>query len=495
MTGLIIGSGLAFAYQSTHYALWFVLIAWCALMLANHHCASFWGRLRLWFTAGFGFYGTSLWWVRDYLHGEYGEAIWIQYVLWPVLILILAASFLLPPLLTHHLSVKRTFFVLPFFLTLLDMAREHTDFSFAWLNPGLLVLDVGFSGWLSAIGSFGGAFLVYGIASLSAFAIIRLLQFHITMLLILSMVSLALWGGNSLLTTPKIDTETISVRLIHGDFSDEEKRSKGRVIARVEQFTALSLGAGAPSLVIWPESTLSVAYQDVDKWIAPSFEALARAGTTALYGGLFRNGQHLHNVIFQSRDAKPVYYKQHPVPFGEARPPWFRQLFQSLPLSRGQDLVSGLHSSAFLSIGDSTVTLAICYDAFQSDVFSRSLRDISSGVLVLLGDVAWTHTLWVKRFLLRLAQVRAAEVGKPLLYSTNQGFTAFIDSQGRVVANKTPKAHTAALDVDVPISLSQTRYTTWGSDWLGWLFLGVIMTTLLVPRQRFAQTRFIFKSE
>ncbi|MCY9852192.1 apolipoprotein N-acyltransferase [Vibrio mediterranei] len=493
--GLIIGSGLALAYQSAHYALWFVLIAWCALILANHHCTSLWGRLKLWFTAGVSFYGTSLWWVRGYLRSEYTEAIWIQYGLWPFLISILAVSFLLPPLITHLLSAKRTLFVLPFVLALLDMAREHTDFSFAWLNPGLLLLDVGFSGWLSTIGTFGGAFLVYSIASLSAFAIMRLQQSDIILLLIPPVVSFTLWVGNSLLTASGTESETISVRLIHGDFSDEEKRSKGRVIARVEQFTALSLGTDAPSFVIWPESTLSVAYQDVDKWIAPSFETLSSSGTTALYGGLYRNGQHLHNVIFQSRDAKPIYYKRYPVPFGEARPPWFRQLFQSVPLSRGQDVVSGFHSSAFLSIGDSAIALAICYDAFQSDVFLRSLRDKPSGVLVLLGDVAWTHALWVKRLLLRLAQVRAAEVGKPLLYSTNQGFTAFIDSQGRVVENKTPKAHTAALDVDVPISLSQTRYTTWGSEWLGWLFLGVIMMTLLVPRQCFAQTRFIFKSE
>ncbi len=246
------------------------------------------------------------------------------------------------------------------------MAREQSDFSFAWVNPGLLLLDAGFTGWLSTIGSFGGAFMVYGIASYIAFSIVRLFQARFTMVLLLPIIALVLWGGNLLLTMPVRTSETMSVRLIHGDFSDEDKRSKGRVIARVEQFTALSMDTGTPSLVIWPESTLSVAYQDVNKWITPSFEVLSNAGKTVLYGGLYRNGQHLHNVIFQSRDANPVYYKQHPVPFGEARPTWFRQLFQSFPFSPGQDVRSGLHSSAFFPIRDSAVALAICYDAFQS---------------------------------------------------------------------------------------------------------------------------------
>ncbi len=114
MSGIIIGIGLAFAYQSTQYPLLFVLGAWCALIYANNSCVSIWRRCRLWFTAGFGFYSTSLWWVKDYLGNEYGEAIWIQYTLWPFLLAILAASFLIPPLFTHQLSSKLAFFTLPF---------------------------------------------------------------------------------------------------------------------------------------------------------------------------------------------------------------------------------------------------------------------------------------------------------------------------------------------------------------------------------------------
>ncbi|MBN3575765.1 apolipoprotein N-acyltransferase [Vibrio neptunius] len=438
-------------------------------------------KSALWFLFGLAYYTTSLFWVNGYLAQEYGDASWIRWGLWPLLVIILSSSFLIIPCLLATLTDSRTLVALPFVLVSLDILREHTVFSFAWLHPGLLLLDVGFSGWLSVIGALGGSFLVYLLASSCAWLISnkssRLKSFAL-----FSTILVSLWVGNQALLLPQLSEQSqsnTSVRILHSNFTGPHKLSKNDVIERMQRYVSLSLQAPKADIVVWPESSMSLPYEEIQPFVKDSLDKLKQKSVVVVWGGQARNGQHLQNVIYRSDQPSPIYFKQRLVPFGEYRPAWFIDWVEQVTLSRGGDIQVASNSIDQHEFGSLRAVLAVCYEALYSDVFTSKLH--AGNVAFLLSDVEWTDTPWVKQFLLKLSRVRAAEVGKSVVYATNQGKTSLIGPDGAVLRQVENQA-TQVMDVLVPLNTRQTLYTQYGHQWLLWLSGGVLLLIHLANR-------------
>lgn len=473
--GIVVGVAHAMSYRFELISLGMALISFAVLFFVHIQLKTNGTRFVLWMLFGLGYYVTSLFWVNGYLADEYGDASWIRWGLWPLLIFILSLSFLIAPLLTLTLSRSSTLVALPFVVVSIDIVRELTSFSFSWLHPGFLFLDVGLSGWLSVIGAFGGSFLVYIVASLLVYLLINQTS-PIRSLNLLAMSILTVFAfdkGVQAVNNFYLTSEQAKVRLIHGNFSGTHKLSKNEVIERVQRYTSLSLQAPKADIVVWPESSMSMPYREIAPFIQDSLQKLDDKHMAVIWGGQARNGQHLQNVIYRNDELAPIYYKQRLVPFGEYRPAWFIDWMERVTLSRGGDIQVVPNTSNVHNIGPLKAVLAVCYEALYSDVFASKLQ--SGNVAILLSDVEWTQTPWVKQFLLKLTQVRAAEVGKSIIYPTNQGFTSLIAPNGDVLSQVTNQ-RTQVLDVVVPLQARQTLYTQYGHQWLLWLSVGVLLS-------------------
>lgn len=472
--GLVAGITNAISYRFESISLGIALASFTFIFYMHSELKTKRSRCMLWFLFGLAYYCTSLLWVNSYLAEEYGDASWIRWGLWPLLILILSLSFLIVPFTTFRLSRRNTLVALPFVLVSIDILREQTSFSFSWLHPGFLFLDLRMSGWLSAIGAFGASFLVYVVASLFVYvAINRYSPSRTIAILAVTILSLfAIDRGIQAVNGFSFSSKQAKVRLIHGNFSGTHKLSKNDVIERVQRYASLSLQAPLTDIVIWPESSMSMPYKEIRPFVKESLRRLDDKDVVVIWGGQARNGHHLQNVIYRSDDLTPIYYKQRLVPFGEYRPAWFVDWIERVTLSRGGDIQVVPNKANEHDFGPLKGVLAVCYEALYSDVFASKLH--SGNVAILLSDVEWTQTPWVKQFLLKLAQVRAAEVGKSVIYPTNQGFTSLIGPSGEVLSRVTNHS-TQALDVVVPLQEGQTVYTQYGHQWLLWLSAGVLL--------------------
>lgn len=474
--GIVIGVAHAMSYRFELISLGMALISFAVLFFMHIQIKTKGAQFALWLLFGLGYYITSLFWVNGYLADEYGEASWIRWGLWPLLIFILSLSFLIVPLLTLTLSRSSTLVALPFVLVSIDIVRELTSFSFSWLHPGFLLLDVGLSGWLSVIGAFGGSFLVYLVASLLVYVLIdRTSPIQSLGLLAVSILSIfAFDEGIQAVNVFYQESEQAKVRMIHGNFSRANKQSKNDVIERVQRYASLSLQAPRVDIVVWPESSMSMPYREIAPFVDENFQKLDEKHVVAIWGGQSRNGQQLQNAIFRNDELTPIYYKQRLVPFGAyRRPAWFVDWIEQVTLSRGGDIQVFPNTSNVHDIGRLKAVLAVCYEALYSDVFASKLQ--SGNVAILLSDVEWTQTPWVKQFLLKLTQVRATEVGKSIIYSTNQGLTSLIAPNGDVLSQVTHQ-RTQVLDVVAPLQARQTPYTKYGHQWLLWLSVGVLLS-------------------
>ncbi|MGF1767321.1 apolipoprotein N-acyltransferase [Enterovibrio makurazakiensis] len=470
------GSLFGYAFRFDSIGLCMALASFVFQFWLASYPDRFWQKLLSWFFFGLSYYIVSLLWISGYLSNEYGDAAWIHWGLWPFLIAILTVSFVIVPVVTYGLSRLSSIIAFPFALSGLDILREQSTFSFPWLHPGYLFSDIGFQGLLSTFGSIGLSFVVYAFSS-SLVAIYICKNKVAPTLFSLAFVTVALISNYSLKIhdSDQADTsEYITVRLIHGSFNDKSKLSKNAVIERVERYAALSLQAPKASLVIWPESTMSMPFREIMPFVDDSFSALNAKGVVVIWGGQDRQHGQIRNVVLRSDEATPIYYKQRLVPFGEYRPSWFGNSIHSVALSRGKDVAVSKNTKNQHVFGSLRAAVAVCYEALYSDVFSSKLKQTNTNAVVLLSDVEWTNQLWLKRILFSVAKTRAMEVGKPLLNVTNVGTTALISPDGKVIDIVEQLQRTQMLDVKVKLQPQQTFYTQHGHAWLLLLSIAVL---------------------
>ncbi|WP_414433548.1 apolipoprotein N-acyltransferase [Alcanivorax sp. IL1] len=198
----------------------------------------------------------------------------------------------------------------------------------------------------------------------------------------------------------------------------------------------------ADTLVLWPESAMTEFYQTITDFIEDEGNQLAdRNG--ALITGIpwrsvsdaditYRNSIAAIPLRDSENDSERVYHKQKLVPFGEYVPmqSLIRGLipFFDLPMS---GFTPGDPSQPNLQVLGHTVAPFICYEILYPQLVASRSHD--ADVLVTISNDAWFGSSAgpVQHF--QMARLRALETGRWLLRGTNNGVTAVIDHQGRIV--------------------------------------------------------------
>jgi apolipoprotein N-acyltransferase len=172
-----------------------------------------------------------------------------------------------------------------------------------------------------------------------------------------------------------------------------------------------------------------------------------------------------------------TYDKTHLVPFGEYLP-WQATLeaigLQQLTRLRG-GFSEGVTPRPVLAVpGLPPVGGLICYEAIFPGVGAASAR--RPGVLVNVTNDGWFGNTTGPRQHFHQARVRAVEEGLPLIRAANNGISAVINSNGRVIGMVGLNVR-ASLDSPLPVAGSAPPYAVFGDGIV--LFISVLMAASL----------------
>ncbi|KAA0012525.1 apolipoprotein N-acyltransferase [Billgrantia pellis] len=240
--------------------------------------------------------------------------------------------------------------------------------------------------------------------------------------------------------------------------------------------------AEGADLIVWPEAALPMFEDEAEPLLARAQAHLEPDGAL-LTGILQREGRGLYyNSVIGLGNAEGGYRKAHLVPFGEYLPleRWLRGTiaFFDLPMPAMTPGPSGqppIHAAG-IPIGN-----AICYEIIYADLVAERAR--KAELLLTVSNDTWFGESIGPLQHLQMARLRALENGRYVIRATNNGVTAVIDPQGRIVA-RAPQFETVALRAEAVPMQGLTPFTRTGS-WPVWLLAGLLLLPgLRSPRRR-----------
>jgi apolipoprotein N-acyltransferase len=231
-------------------------------------------------------------------------------------------------------------------------------------------------------------------------------------------------------------------------------------------------GARPPSDCPLTESEFSRWLQGASDDARRGFERMGRLGVPIIVGletwrYVSDNVQLFNSALFVDRGGRfhERYDKMHPVMFGEYIPlsscfPWITRI---IPVTCNLD--SGARPVAF-HVRGLCLSPSICYESVLSHVIRRQVEELAAAgtppdVLVNLTNDGWFYGSSELDMHLVCGVFRAIECRKPLLIAANTGFSAWIDGNGRVLAQG-PRRAPDTLLAEVQVDLRHSPYLVYG---------------------------------
>ncbi|MGQ0672984.1 MAG: apolipoprotein N-acyltransferase [Hyphomicrobium sp.] len=246
--------------------------------------------------------------------------------------------------------------------------------------------------------------------------------------------------------------------------------------------------------VVWPEAAMPffpLEHPEALAAIAETFPtgtrlltgALRFAGPAPAATGNAAQGprRQVHNSLIVFDDAgapATIYDKTHLVPFGEYLPlPALWRMFglRGLVEMRGA-FAAGPEPRPLLDVaGLPKVGALICYEAiFPGDAVQGKDRP---GLLLSVTNDGWFGNTTGPRQHFHQARVRAVEEGLPLIRVANNGISAVIDAEGRVL-HRLGMNERGVIDTSLPVARAPTTYARLGDQMFAMQIIGFLGFTI-----------------
>ena len=432
---------------------------------------------RAWFF-GVGLYGVGVSWIYVSIHDFGGASPLLAGFLTLLFVCFMALMFSLPfYLYGRWFSRWRWSLLLAFPATWLlgECFRYWFLTGFPWLYSGYAHLHTPLSGWAPVIGVIGLGFL----CALTAGVIAQLIwQWRQRAVALMGSLVVALWlTGFALkdVAWTHLDDKPINVAMVQPNISQDIKWSAAFVEPTLDLLRSMSEDLWENDWVIWPEAAIPLTYHQALPFLNEMNDRATEAGTGLMTGIIYDNPQddNFYNSIAGFGDAMGIYHKRRLVPFGEYVPleDWLRGLihFFDLPTSI---IAFGPMEQRGIQIGQVAVSPSVCYELVYPDLVAFSARDAQ--VLLTISNLGWFGDSIGPLQFMEMAQMRALETGRYLVYSTNNGSSALIDEKVRI-KNFSQAFSPEPLSGQVYAAEGMTPFMRWGS-----LPLAILSLVLLV---------------
>lgn len=435
----------------------------------------FWPAFRIGWSFGFGYFVAGLWWIGNALLVESDEFAWAL----PL------AIFGLPALLAcfYGLATGAARFLWPdgigriFMLAacfgIAEYLRAILFTGFPWNNIGYALMPV------PTLMQSASVIGLHGMAPIATFvfaapALLGTRRHRAAGIFLAALLVAAHAGyGYARLAQADIAGEAAKVRLVQPSIDQTQKWDasvRDGIFRRLlELTTSRDQAAGAPDIVVWPETAVPFILTEQPDGLKAIADALPE-GQMLLTGAV-------RTEPARQEDASVRYYnsvlaingggeivaaadKLHLVPFGEYLP--LRGLFEGMGLSQIAEIPGVFtpgqkRSRIGLPNGASFLPL-ICYEAiFPHETTMGS----ASGALLVLTNDAWYGNTPGPYQHFRQAQLRAVEQGASLVRAANNGISGAVDPYGRIIDAFALDA-VGALDVTVPLVRVPSWYSRYG---------------------------------
>ncbi|MCH2190055.1 MAG: apolipoprotein N-acyltransferase [Gammaproteobacteria bacterium] len=430
------------------------------------------------FCFGFGMYSAGVSWVYISLSTYGGMPLWMGMIS----VIGFASLMALFVAITNYFArlfagnnERLYLIVFPFIWVLFEWTKSWVFSGFPWLDIGYSQTGTWLAGWAPIGGIYLVGFWVVVLAALLVLLVTQRAWFSVFPVLLVLFFS---WSLSSVAWTSPLG-KPVNIGVVQANIPIEGKWSPKNQQRALQQYRQSSIELSQLSqtdIIVWPETALPLylSQTDVDFW-----NRMVPEGVDLITGLLDHDQSNSYNAAILScsgsRDAPQVYRKRHLVPFGEYQP--FQLLFGwvfeylQLPMSEFSSWggVQQLKCESGVGIG-----LSICYEDAFSNEYRAFLGD--ANILVNISEDAWFGDSLAPHQRRQMAQMRALELGRPMIRSANSGPSLFIDEFGDI-AKITPQFESAVASQFVQPMRGSTPFMQLGS-WIIWLSLFLFMALL-----------------
>jgi apolipoprotein N-acyltransferase len=505
---LVIASALLLILSFPDFELW--PVAWLGLVpflvVAGRPLPAGRAFVLGWLWGAIFFYGTCWWLTYPMIHYAHISA-WLAY---PLLLLPITIVAMFPALFSLLLSrlVARFGLGALFAAPLLWVACEWLRYAVTGQLWNALGYSQAFHHFVIQSARWGGvyavSFLIITVNAAIAFALMRRRVKGVAVSLSFGLFVLMIMSSSALLpgTSRRAESNELGPAIVavqpdvpideSVDSTVAERLLNRHLELTLQGLRNLPYDASAVTLVIWPESPMNFSYSrdaHLREVLGKFVRTNERNQTFVLLNSLepARDGGESNSALLVNEEARIVaqYDKIRLMPFGEYVP-----LPHWLP---GASSVRGIvgdftpgSSYTLMPLGAFRVGVFICIEAAHPAV-ARGFANESADMLINISNDGYLGPTPVRRQHLSNAIFRAVENGRHLVRVTNNGISADIESDGRVL-DSTPVSEPAVRTWRAGIwNESKTFYTRHGDLFAfacALISLGLVSATFRTRRTR-----------
>jgi apolipoprotein N-acyltransferase len=470
--------GLLLCFSFAPFYAWFIAIFAPVIVF------KFWQRLAakwvfvsgLLFGAGFYTAGTS-WIYHSVIHFTQASSL-ASFSL--TLLFILYFSFyyallaIIMKLCFNLRSNIQILLALPILWVAMEWLIGHLFTGFPWLL-------IGYSQVTSPLHVFAPYVGVYGlsyITMLMAAILIALTQpgnrksYLMTWGLLIIIVALSTWVKHTTWTTPSGNPQKVSI--VQAQLEPALKWQPSTLTDIETTYLDLTKPYWqSADLIIWPESALPVLPEQIKPWLNDLQQKLKTHNTHLITGIITNvNDKYFNSAMLLSPNQKPQFLsKRHLVPFGEYFP--MRSVFGAIykdfqvPMS---DLSAGPYQQPLLHYSTWKIASYICYEIAYTEEVIQTMHD--ANLLLVISDDSWFGHSIASYQHLGIAQMRALETGRYLIFSNDTGPSAIVKPTGEI-AQSIAGDKATVLSGSVTQMTGETPYMHYG-NWPLVIFLSLL---------------------
>ena len=301
--------------------------------------------------------------------------------------------------------------------------------------------------------------------------------------LVAAAVGVTLGYGHSCLSTAqtrKTPGGTLRAVAVQGNIDQSIKWDpsyQNQTMASYQRLTRAAFGS-KPELIVWPETAVPFFFQNPNRFSRDLFRLVDQSGAGLLFGSpaYQRTGgrtRYYNRAYLITPDDIPLQYydKVHLVPFGEYIPLKRWLFFVDRLVPAAGDFEAG-DKIVPLRLSDVSIGVLICFEAIFPELARIQTRR-GANILVNLTNDAWFGRTSAPYQHFSMAVFRAVENRRPMIRAANTGISAFIGSEGKIVAQSTLfRKETLSASVEAS-NTRLTFYTRYGDVF--------VLAALLVP--------------